>query len=250
MFRPVDFPRRFSGKPMLLLLQLACDQNTYETPERLLDEPELTYNGAGNGGGAVEVSGDADEWTLVDADSVWTLSSPGKPDILALDGQIATVAVNRSGSDPDEGTDEPIWFHNLVIATDSTIEYAVSASEAYIEDTSPDGTTFVRYGDALGTLAREYWLLTVRELVFTTDEGDVALGPSDPTVLVFGGEQYLTTVLSAWESDILDESVGQPKCGGIGDRFSYEMVRLPPDAVVELPEVVERTGAIEGSPCG
>ena len=237
---------------MLLLLQLACSQNTYETPERLLDPPEVAYLGVGSESEEIDVTGSRDEWTVIDADATWALRSPAEPDISALDGQAATVSISAydydESSTPEVG--DAMAFRNLVIATDSSVEYEATANEPSSDYPSQFGTDFVRYGDALGTMAVEYWLLTVRELVFTTDDGEVALGPSEPTILLVGGEQYLTTVLSAWESDILNESVGQPKCGGIGDRFSYEMVHVPSDTEPELPEGLQGTGEIAHSSCG
>ncbi len=237
---------------VILLLQLACSRATYETPELLLDSPEVVYQGAGHEGDALEVTGGVEEWRVVAADAAWTLRSPAEPDLGPLDGVAATVVVGgyefEQSSTPVIG--EAASYRSLVIASGTSVEYEAAAREPSSEYPSAFGAGFVRYGDALGTMEVEYWLLTVRELVFAADDGDVAIGPSEPTILVVGGNEYLTTVLAAWESDILDESVGQPKCGIIGDRFAYEMVRIPAETVPVLPSGLQGTGDIEESPCG
>lgn len=164
------------------------------------------------------------------------------------------MVVDLYESDYDDPSNPPtgqaLAYRSIAIKSGESVAYLVEVAEPSADSPTPFGADFVRYGGVLGTIETEYWLLTIRTLNFATDDGDVALGPADPTVLLIGGERYLTTVLSAWKSDVLDEEVGQPKCGGIGDRFAYEMVWLPADVEAVPPTGLQREGEMKGSACG
>lgn len=159
--------------------------------------------------------------------------------------------MDHSWDDNEPTVDEPVAYRSVTVGGDARVYHALSLVEPSADSLSAFGADFARYREELGTRKVDYWMLTNREVVFVTDEGDVALGPAEPTVLRVGGERYLTTVLAAWQSDVANQAVGRPKCGGIGDRFAYEMVWLPEDREPEAAEGLEGSGEIEAaSSCG
>lgn len=238
---------------MLLFAIVACQADTYLTPERLLNPPNLSYEGTGTGTGLIEIEGEPRAWNLTDNEAGWALQSEGEPDLAGLDGLVGSVAVNTDGTEfwPDEVfVGDELNYRSLTIHTDEAVEYETSSSEPYAGRPSLFGDGFVRYGEELGSFAHDYWLLTVYELVFVTDEGELTLGPGESATATLGGFTYRITALSAWTTEILDESVGQPKCGGLGDRAGYEVVRIADESAVGEGAMFTREADIRRSSCG
>lgn len=222
---------------MYFFLLAACgspDANTLEAPDVDLagcaEDDGCTATAA-----VVSLETGAAEGDWVLSADAWSfdLHLPGHSDLSGLDGQeIAVVVGGRGYGNAADLTVSDATGPAFVLATD-----AESGS-----GWTTFGEGFARRGDEVLAESRSGdYRLTHYAAVFTTDDGEVAVGAGEPREIVVGGVSWRVVVHASYTSE-RRWSLSTPMCMGRPDALSYEALRVEAgadDSLIVRPDGAE-----------
>lgn len=230
---------------MLIALLLACsDSREDDQLESLSVESDACadpYEACDTPGtlGVAAGGGDGD-WVVTVGASTTSLHSSARADLGALDGREGTLRLDAAG-DMD-------GHRAAVIVDEEGLAWiaAPDADDALVGELLGDG--FARYADEeVGRSRKDGYILHWQDVVFATDDGDVAASVGVPTAVRVGGATYRAVVVAAYTAETAPLAV-VADCGGFGDMLAFELERV--EAADEEPLVRPEGKGMAVSGCG